>query len=199
MLLSSHFFVFILLNFKGVLSAKCSKKIPENNHGRKPTLEIKKAQAPQKNTLAITIPVYSPEWSYQFTYHVNAFLDDTWCAIMSTTNSQVQHGEYGYRAPAIYLNNPQRYFSITNAVNGDKIHKELFQGLIANTSYDIEFHQRYKSGGVYTYSIVVNGDVIHTVDNNQAVQFYNVKIWLSDPWHRACDGNISNFKFTHFF
>ena len=86
----------------------------------------------------------------------------------------------------------------TNAVNGNKAYSKYYNGLLENTSYDIELHQRYKSGGVYTYSIIINDTVIHEVDNNQAIQFYNVNVWLSDPWHATCDGTISNFKFTQF-
>ena len=67
-----------------------------------------------------------------------------------------------------------------------------------NTTYDVEIHQRYKSGGVYIFSVIINGEEVHTADNTQAEQFYNVKVWGATDWIEACNGKISNFKITQF-
>ena len=66
-----------------------------------------------------------------------------------------------------------------------------------NVETHIEMHQRYVSGGNYRFFIVVNGEEINSVFST-ARQFYNVKVYSSNPWHNACPGYIKNFKFTNF-
>ena len=59
--------------------------------------------------------------------------------------------------------------------------------------------QRYKSAGVYRYSIIINGEEVHSIDNIQAQQFYNVQAWAPSQWQpTVCDATFSNFTFTNF-
>ena len=63
---------------------------------------------------------------------------------------------------------------------------------------NVEIHQRYKSGGVYKYSIILNGEEIHSTDNTQARQFYDVMVYSGNPEDHACVGTVSDFKITNF-
>ena len=86
--------------------------------------------------------------------------------------------------------------SISAAVNGDTNYKHMVVTQY-NIEYNVEIHQRYKSGGVYKYSILLNGKEIHSIDNTQAQQFYNMKIYSSDPWYTTRVGWIEDFKITN--
>ena len=67
-----------------------------------------------------------------------------------------------------------------------------------NEPVHYEMHQRYVSEGNYRYFIKINGEEVLTILNTDARQFYNVKVYASDPWYRACPGTIKNFKLTNF-
>ena len=59
--------------------------------------------------------------------------------------------------------------------------------------------QRYVSGGHYRYQIKIDDAEVYSVINSQAEQFYNVKVYASDPYHeKACPGMIYDLELTNF-
>ena len=46
----------------------------------------------------------------------------------------------------------------------------------------IEIHQKYTSGGKYRYFIKINGEEVFSIINTNAQQFYDIKIYASNPW-----------------
>ena len=147
----------------------------------------------EATTLLSILPVNSAEWIFQLTLHMNT-LTNSWCNIMRVTNTDSVVAALGFRVPSINVYNDVLQFM--NSVNGNPTQEDDYRGLTWNTTYNIEIHQRYKSAGVYRYHVIVNGEKVLSMDNHQAYQYYNVKIWVSDP--NPCDAKISNFKFTHF-
>ena len=85
-----------------------------------------------------------------------------------TQNGRVEN--YGDRSPCIFYKKEGNLFSITSAVNGQIAYAKYVQPVLFNTEYNVEIHQRYKSGGVYKYTILLNGEEIHSTDNTQAEQ-----------------------------
>ena len=61
----------------------------------------------------------------------------------------------------------------------------------------IKIHQRYVSGGNYGFFVEVDGQEMVSVINIDARQFYNVKVYTSDPWHHV-QGSTKNLKLTNF-
>ena len=62
-----------------------------------------------------------------------------------------------------------------------------------NEIYQIEIHQRYLSEVNYHIFVKVNSNEIHSVVNSNAQQFYNINVYVSDPWY---DGFITFFEFS---
>ena len=67
-----------------------------------------------------------------------------------------------------------------------------------NKEYVFEIHQRYKSGAVYKYSIILDGEEIHSKETTDVQQFYNFNVYVTNPTHDACVGTISEFTLTNF-
>ena len=75
--------------------------------------------------------------------------------------------------------------------NNHKINIQL------QNEYDLELHQRYLSGGVYKYFIILDGEEIHSGNINPK-QRYGFNVYGSSPTHDACVGTVSEFKLTNF-
>ena len=148
-----------------------------------------------RGKLKTTIPVLSPEWSLKMTYKVTGTFS-SWCSVLRVEQN-ADGNDYGKRTPAIFWRNDLKVATFASAVSGNK-NFEKRVNIYPGTVYHVEFHQRYKSAGVYHYWIVLNGVEIESVDNTQAKQFHNVKVWTSDPNYHACIGTISDFEITNF-
>ncbi|XP_066932780.1 uncharacterized protein [Clytia hemisphaerica] len=190
-------FLLLMLVVASTTTSKCRKKIPVNDHGIQPTTIISEAKELHANNLLLFIPILSTEWSVQLQFKLlSEHADGRWCNIMHVTKGQ-NRDVYGDRVPAIFFDKFNMILSIQSAVNGI-ISYNIFHTIQYNTEYNVEIHQRYKSGGVYKYSILFNGEEIHSTNNTQARQFYGVKVYISDPWYNACIGLVKNVKITNF-
>ena len=139
----------------------------------------------------------STEWSVSFHWRTTSFQTSITSIVHFTIDSD--YGQYGDRAPAVYVvrHNEDNQFHIVNAVNGDINLNFNTLPLQPNHKYHVEIQQRYISQGDYHYFVKIDGVEIYSKVNRDARQFYNVKVYASDPWNEA-DGYISNFKLTNF-
>ena len=154
----------------------------------------------QKRKLAV-LSVLSPEWSVTFTVR---FLDlsglSVHCNIIHLTENE-NSGSYGDRTPMVYLQstNSGLLMVITSAINSRPLFWKVGAPLLVDgETKHVEIHQRYVSGGKYRYFIKINGKETYSIINEDARQFYNVKVYASDPWHDACPGYIKNLEITNF-
>ena len=157
------------------------------------------AEEIQADKLLKTLPRLSEEWSVQFKFKLtNGHTGLFFCCIFYMS-SGFGANIYGGRVPAIYFNRNNRLLFIDSPVSGNWMYRTVIPTMIEyNTEYSVEIHQRYKSGGVYKYSILLNGEEIHSTDNTQAQQFYDVMVYAGNPIDHACVGTISDFKITNF-
>ena len=50
--------------------------------------------------------------------------------------------------------------------------------------------------GIVMYRIIVDGEVVHSKQNNKPQSFNNVMAYVSDPWTPTFDGCLENLKLT---
>uniref|UniRef100_A0A7M5V1R0 Cnidarian restricted protein n=1 Tax=Clytia hemisphaerica TaxID=252671 RepID=A0A7M5V1R0_9CNID len=195
---TSQYLLLLLLSIVPINASKYWQKIPENNHGIQPTTIVNEAEDLQPNNLVLFIPILSNEWIVQLHFKLLAEHagESKWCNIIHVTKGQ-NNIVYGDRTPAIFFDKTTMRLGIGSAVNGSKNYAR-YPTVQYNTEYNVEIHQRDKSGGVYKYSILLNGEEIHSIDNTQAQQFYDMKVYISDPWFPACNGWIKHVKITNF-
>jgi len=175
-------------------------KIPPNNHGIEPLVLIgDQEEELVKNRVLTVIPRLSPEWSVSFTLRlISLTYSSSYCNIIHLTKGG-EWRQHGDKTPAVYLNPSKDKFQFVSSINNSPNHAiNLANGLALNVSTRIEIHQRYTSGGKYRYFIKINGEEVSTVINTYAQQFYNVKVYASNPWETTCSGYIKNFEVTNF-
>ena len=105
-----------------------------------------------------------------------------------TTGSNI--GNIGDRIPGIWFHergNGQLY--IETPINGSNSFESNPLALYQWTN--VEVSQQLESG-VYTYSVKLNGEKVFSERNYEAESFEKVKVYVSDPWHKAQNGFIKN-------
>ena len=151
--------------------------------------------------LLADIPRLSPEWIVSFTIRfISLSPSNKYCSVIQLTQGG-SHQNYGDLTPCVYLAPGRNNFSFKSSVNGQNTFEiKTAQGLMIDVPTHIEIHQRYTSGGKYRYFIKINGEEIDSIINNDARQFYNVKVYASNPasWQPACQGYITNLAITNF-
>ncbi|XP_066910972.1 uncharacterized protein [Clytia hemisphaerica] len=177
----------------------CGRERPENNHGVHPLVLIgDQEQLLQAGTKLAELPNLSPEWSLSFAVRLHADTTSTgYCNLVQLTKQNHASG-YGDRTPLISVKTPSRRIHITSSINTEWNH--AWENLILNIdqTYQMEVHQRYVSNGHYRYFIMIDGVKVYSVLNTDARQFYNVKVYASNPFIDACPAYIKNLKVTNF-
>ena len=57
--------------------------------------------------------------------------------------------------------------------------------------------EQYQENGIYLYEIEIDGETVHSIQNDDAKSFSNVKFYASNPWYPSFTSNIGlmeNFK-----
>ena len=154
-----------------------------------------------RGRLLTVIPRLSTEWIVSFTIRMTTLsLSETWCSAIHLTQNE-NSKTIGDRTPSVFLSGKPSISKISfrSAVNRNIDHYyDSFAIPKINELTHFEIHQRYVSGGKYRYFIKMNDQEIFSIINNEARQFYNVKVYASDPWYIACPGYIKNFSVTNF-
>ena len=158
----------------------------------------------KRDRILAVIPRLSTEWKISFTLRLTSLTaSNEYCNVIHFTQSKDSQ-EVGDRIAAVWLMigtgsvfSETQYFSGINGNIGvlPLISLPVFE---INVPVDIEFHQRYLSGGKYRVSLMINGQEIASEINSQARQFYDVKLYASNPWYDPCSGYIKNLAFTNF-
>ena len=134
---------------------------------------------------------WSPSFRIEFDIMVSSVLKEIWTNVFHFTIGGNNH-HYGDRIPAFWIKSNKK-FCIFSAVNNDKDHRQDFD-FDMNQEYHIVIRQFYKQCGKYVYQIEIDGQIKHSVDNNNAKVFENVKLYASDPWYTPFTSNYGLLK-----
>ena len=98
------------------------------------------------------------------------------------------------RIPAVFFVNG--ILTIFSEVNGNRNYGyKCTKKYPANKWINIQIYQEL-IGDKYTFKIKVDGKTVHEVENKIPKDFYNVDIYVSDPWNINCKGLIRNLHIT---
>ena len=124
------------------------------------------------------------EWGHfyrvEFDITVNV-IPENWLNVFHFTKSNNNIKDYGDRAPAFWIRK-DGYFYVASAVSGDKNHWFDFQFELGK-KYHVLIRQFEDHDEKVIYEIEIDNEVKHSVPNNQALDFTNVILYVSDPWH----------------
>ena len=82
---------------------------------------------------------------------------------------------------------------VSSGVNGIKDYAFNFDYSL-NQKFHIVVKQFKDSGEKYKFEIEVDGSTVHSVENQQAVQFSNVKFYACSPWDSCFTNDIGLFE-----
>ena len=98
------------------------------------------------------------------------------------------------RIPAVFFVNG--ILTIFSEVNGNGNYEyKCIKKYPANKWINIQIYQEL-IGERYIFKIIVDGKTVHQIENKIPKDFYNVKIYVSDPWATNCKGIIRNLLIT---
>jgi len=159
----------------------------------------------RRGRLLATIPRFSTEWSVKLYLKIQKLntidTDRHWYSVLQLHAKDRNYTKYGRKMPAILTksNSTTLQMKIVTALNGDGNHFTLYDNYPINQLALLEMKQRYVSGGRYLFSVEVNANVVHTIINTDARQFYNVQVFASSPWRNTSPFvYISNLEITNF-
>ena len=85
---------------------------------------------------------------------------------------------------------------IFSEVNGNKVYLYTYTKKYTTTKWiNIQIYQEL-IGERYIFKIIVDGKTVHQIENKIPKDFYNVKIYVSDPWNTNGNGLIRNLLIT---
>ncbi|XP_065641526.1 uncharacterized protein LOC101240728 [Hydra vulgaris] len=134
----------------------------------------------------------SKEYAIFFEIKFLSFQNIWTSVIHLTTGENVD--TYGTRSPAIFIDEKMLRLKINFDISG-KPNKEIYVNnpIELHVWFSMKIMQKYFDG-MYTYSIQLNGENILNMENSDAREFPNVKVYVSDPWKPAQPGFIRNLK-----
>ncbi|XP_065641542.1 uncharacterized protein LOC105846743 isoform X2 [Hydra vulgaris] len=104
---------------------------------------------------------------------------------------------YGDRIPAVFFLPGISGLKICAAINNilnNCLNKTFYLKLGIWSSFKIS-QELFE--GKYIYSIKLNNETLLNVENQDAREFSNVKVYVSDPWYDVQPGYIRNLKITN--
>ena len=157
------------------------------------TLISSQTQIKKKNHVA-TIAKVNMEYAIIMSVMLTGTTSTAWHNVLHATTG-VNAAYYGSRIPAVWItyNKGSMKFRADSAVNNDRkysyVSPEISKEL--NTWFTIKISQ-VKSSNEYKYKIELDGKEMHQVKNTHPKEFQNVKVYVSDPWHRETPGYVRN-------
>ena len=83
---------------------------------------------------------------------------------------------------------------ISSGINQDNNYIINHLDFLLGTKYQLDIQQVPYGNDEALYQIFVNGNRISHVVNHNPMEYNNVKVYLSDPWHEPFPGIITKFQ-----
>lgn len=118
-----------------------------------------------------------------------------WSNVIHFTADGKNINTHGSRVPAIFFKGRSRKLHICNPVNSDSNYCFDSEPLILNQYTKVEIKQHQLSDGKFRLEIKIGGESVHSVINDKARFFGNVKVYRSDPWYPTANALIKNLVY----
>ena len=127
----------------------------------------------------------------------NAGSSDWFSLLHAGTGTGGTNSGYGSKIPSIMFRPSDGKLIFYSAVNGNAMYSyETGSSYSTGQWVSIEVSQLQNNLGDYTYSITINGVVVHTVVNTQPQQFSNVKIYSGNDVDEPAPCWIRDVQYT---
>jgi len=150
-----------------------------------------------RNKIVNTLPYVHEEYRVSFDVFVREIKENLeWQSILHLSigeNCKVP----GDRIPGVWLNKNGR-LHVASAVNGKTNHVYNTPSAFPLNKWVSIVVEQKRIEEDYFYTITVDGEQLHSVQNNKGVRRYeDVKVYAGDPWYEPANGYIRNLKTTN--
>ena len=146
--------------------------------------------SPTGGKLLAELSRLSTTYQLEFEINVNSF-PNSWVSVLHMTTGSNCCGS-GSRIPAFFGNGGSTpYLHSCSSINGNG-NSCTNINIGTNEWIKIKVSQNANPDGSYIFQLSMDGAIVWSVLNNQAVDFENVKLFASDPWYPSFDGKLRN-------
>ena len=147
----------------------------------------------ESSSLLTTLPTLTKDWRVSFELKPENYNYRGYGQVLHMTTGG-KSGKIGDRTPALWIH-PTRGVVISTTLNGKATVSKMFRSdkPPLNEWTAVEISQT-KKGATYTFSLVMRGKTLWSVENTTPTQFSNVHVYASSLWYVAQAGSIRKFK-----
>ncbi|XP_012558744.2 uncharacterized protein LOC100212894 [Hydra vulgaris] len=143
-----------------------------------------------QGTILGELDVLKKEYSVSFNIFPKSYTNG-WKSVLHLTQGK-DFGDYGDRIPGVWFNEDSSgKLVIYTALRGYNDFNVKTDPLPLNQWTNVKIGQRMRDN-TYWFYVYLNGVMNHIIENIDARDFKNVKVYASDPWYAAQNGLISN-------
>jgi len=141
----------------------------------------------QKNHLITTLPKLTKGFVVSFDVQANRYVNE-WQNIVHFSPADSD----GSRQPAVWFNHLSGSLHICSAINDNSNNCYNSPAIATGIWTTVRISQTAEGA----YSIALNGEEVFVVQNNNAQEYSDVKVYASNPWYVPLDGSIRDFHLT---
>ena len=147
----------------------------------------------EKGQIIQTFEKWGSTFKVEFDITANRALAGGFTNVLHLTTGENCCGN-GQRIPSVFITE-WRQFYISTSLDGNGNHDFYYQYFEEGQKYHFVIEQTLEDG-IVMYKIIVDGEVVHSQQNNKPQNFNNVMAYVSDPWTPTFDGCLENLKLT---
>lgn len=136
-----------------------------------------------------------PTYLVELEIKVTAAQTNEWKSIIHITQGG-SNGVAGDRMPLISLHPNENRLQISSYVNSKVNHAYNADDILDLDVWTKVRVEQVLTNKQYIYTIYINGQKVHTVENETPIELSNMKVYANDPWTPTPAAHIRNFKFS---
>ena len=165
---------------EGVTGSKCDRDeedLCKNGFCQSGQVSLK------QDNLVTKIENYGPEFYIECKVKLLKNPPSGFTNIFHVTNGE-NYGAHGNRFPIVKVHS-NMFFHFVTTLNDQFNYWYDVHGLKLNQEYHLRISQEYNENGQLMYTIMVDGEEVHSVENTNPISINEALVYLSDPWHAS--------------
>jgi len=148
---------------------------------------------PRRNKIVQTRTTWSPEWTISFDIKP---MGPSLSAFTNVLHMVANHGKdrYGRRIPMVSFRPNSTVLHICASIKANRNYCFNTPPLVQNQWSNVIISQRLGENGIYEYSIMLDGIVLHNVTNSRPRTFQNAKLYISNPRKQSANALLKSIK-----
>ena len=141
-----------------------------------------------------TISTWGKHFSIEADITINT-KPNNWCNVFHFTKGGDNWRQHGNRIPSMWIHKDNKFY-IMHSVQGNSNHYSR-HSVNYGQKFHLLVHQYQNSNGKDYFEIKIDNQSVHLIENTDARDWSNVKVYVSDPWYISFGehGTIENFVY----